>query len=645
MPPHPRGECVPLSPTGRAALLYLPTEGEWGSTTREEERDRISSAIDQLSTLDIAAPFSNPVDLAEYPLYCTVVAYPTDLSSIRQRLQSNFYRRISALMWEVRYIEHNARTFNKPDSPIVKSAKKVTDLLLRFIKDESFTDILALHGSKQREESEDESENEEKDVDQPGPSSSKPRRHLRRRAVRELRCPPNAWIDHCNDLLYRIIQREDSEPFRQPVDPLDYPDYHNIISAPMDFGTAREKLETGIYMDPMDLCKDVRLIFSNAKAYTPNKKSRIYSMTLRLSALFEEHIRAIISDYKSSQRARGRLRRGTRRKPSQSPSPNSSPASGAEVKRRSLRHQMRTAEFPSQFPSRLGSSRGIANGRGREAGEHAPSTNGSFNGGRAGRGRGSGVTGEGTVESHVNGHGARPTRRTLKRRFPSASEGSAGSDHSSSSEVKDQSMCDEVESEDFDSGDGAILDEADATTIAVHSTAQTSDEDYDENGSNAKISASDDASSDIASLSGSASDAPIGRRTRSGCSLRTKTKVAKRSRAATKKSEPSSGGGGHSQKRATKRQRYVSDKKCSSGVRTRNQGRRTVHYADSEDSDLEHTVIESIEHVSEVNEDSDSDELHEHDDVLANEEISLGMSSRGRLRRMSERAKASLIDW
>lgn len=42
-------------------------------------------------------------------------------------------RRISALMWEVRYIEHNARTFNEPQSPIVASAKVVTDVLLHYI--------------------------------------------------------------------------------------------------------------------------------------------------------------------------------------------------------------------------------------------------------------------------------------------------------------------------------------------------------------------------------------------------------------------------------------------------------------------------------------------------------------------------------
>lgn len=44
-----------------------------------------------------------------------------------------YYRRISALMWEVRYIEHNARTFNEPQSPIVATAKVVTDVLLHYI--------------------------------------------------------------------------------------------------------------------------------------------------------------------------------------------------------------------------------------------------------------------------------------------------------------------------------------------------------------------------------------------------------------------------------------------------------------------------------------------------------------------------------
>ncbi|MEQ2194032.1 hypothetical protein XENOCAPTIV_021435, partial [Xenoophorus captivus] len=82
----------------------------------------------------VAAPFAFPVDLQAYPTYCTVVAYVTDLSTIRERLVNRFYRRLSSLMWEVRYIEHNAQTFNEPGSFIVTTAKFVSDLMLAFIK-------------------------------------------------------------------------------------------------------------------------------------------------------------------------------------------------------------------------------------------------------------------------------------------------------------------------------------------------------------------------------------------------------------------------------------------------------------------------------------------------------------------------------
>lgn len=52
-------------------------------------------------------------------------------------------------------------------------------------------------------------------------------------------------------------------------------DYRDIIDTPMDFATVRETLEAGNYESPMELCKDVRLIFSNSKAYTPSKRSRV----------------------------------------------------------------------------------------------------------------------------------------------------------------------------------------------------------------------------------------------------------------------------------------------------------------------------------------------------------------------------------
>ncbi|XP_041660901.1 PH-interacting protein [Cheilinus undulatus] len=356
--PDELGTSVPLVEDEHKDLLYVPLDGEWGSHTREEECERIIKAIDRLCTLDVAAPFAFPVDLQAYPTYCTVVAYVTDLSTIRQRLVHRFYRRLSSLMWEVRYIEHNAQTFNEPGSFIVTTAKFVSDLMLQFIKDQSLTNIMPLYKTMKKatfSDSEDEDdEEEEEDTNTPGTST---RNHKGGRPMqRQLRArpplyDPHAWRGRCKELLDLIFQCEDSEPFREPVDLQEYPDYLQIIDSPMDFGTVLNSLTEGKYPSPIELCKDVRLIFSNSKAYTPSKKSRIYSMSLRLSALFEEHISPILSDYKAIHGLTDRLtRQGTdrqtrhttdrqtrhamKRRRRRSDSPASSTASSPERKRR-----------------------------------------------------------------------------------------------------------------------------------------------------------------------------------------------------------------------------------------------------------------------------------------------------------------------
>ncbi|XP_023596170.1 PH-interacting protein isoform X2 [Trichechus manatus latirostris] len=349
--PEELGTSVPLTDVECRSLIYKPLDGEWGSNPRDEECERIVRGINQLMTLDIASPFVAPVDLQAYPMYCTVVAYPTDLSTIKQRLENRFYRRVSSLMWEVRYIEHNTRTFNEPGSPIVKSAKFVTDLLLHFIKDQTCYNIIPLYNSMKKKVLSD-SEEEEKDADVPGTSTQKkkdhqPRRRLRNRAQS---CDIQAWKKQCQELLNLIFQCEDSEPFRQPVDLLEYPDYRDIIDTPMDFATVRETLEAGNYESPMELCKDVRLIFSNSKAYTPSKRSRIYSMSLRLSAFFEEHISSVLSDYKSALRFHKRNTITKRRKKrNRSSSISSSAASSPERKKRILKPQLKADISTSPF--------------------------------------------------------------------------------------------------------------------------------------------------------------------------------------------------------------------------------------------------------------------------------------------------------
>uniref|UniRef100_A0A674KA90 Bromo domain-containing protein n=1 Tax=Terrapene triunguis TaxID=2587831 RepID=A0A674KA90_9SAUR len=296
--PEELGASVSVTYEEMEKLLYKPQEGEWGKRSRDEVCERIISGIDQLLNLDISAAFAGPVDLSTYPKYCTVIAYPTDLCTIRMRLINRFYRRISALVWEVRCIESNASTFNEPRSAIARSAKKITKQLLKFIDDPVCTNIFELSNT---------TEDEQDSLD-----AADLRRVMKRRNNVKINYDENTWKKQCMELVNLIFQCEDSEPFRQPVDLDQYPDYRHIIDTPMDFGTVKETLEAGNYDNPMELCKDIRLIFSNAKSYTPSKRSKIYSMTLRLSALFEEKMRRIVSDFKTGQKHNERLRRSQR---------------------------------------------------------------------------------------------------------------------------------------------------------------------------------------------------------------------------------------------------------------------------------------------------------------------------------------------
>ncbi|XP_033002928.1 bromodomain and WD repeat-containing protein 1 isoform X3 [Lacerta agilis] len=301
------GASVSVTAEEMAKLLYKPQKGEWQGKSQSEECERIIRGIDQLLTLDISAAFAGPVDLNRYPKYSTVIAYPTDLWTIKTRLVNRFYRRLSALIWEVRCLESNAQTFNVPNSTIAKSAQKITDQLLEFIRNPDCTDIFELCIATNNGDSIDPDYLDDEETDVPRASSRRSRGLKRRLSYDE-----NTWKKQCMELVNLIFQCEDSEPFRQPVDLDQYPDYREIIDTPMDFGTVKETLEAGNYDTPMELCKDIRLVFSNAKAYTPNKRSKIYSMTLRLSALLEEKMRRIISDFRTGQKYNERLRRSQR---------------------------------------------------------------------------------------------------------------------------------------------------------------------------------------------------------------------------------------------------------------------------------------------------------------------------------------------
>ncbi|WKX92622.1 hypothetical protein Q1695_010559 [Nippostrongylus brasiliensis] len=93
--------------------------------------------------------------------------------------------------------------------------------------------------------------------------------------------PLQLMADH---LLRKIMSKDPEEYFAFPVTPSMAPDYHNIISQPMDFSTMRQKIEDDAYQSITEMRTDAELIVSNALTY--NNPNTVYHLAAtRLSAI------------------------------------------------------------------------------------------------------------------------------------------------------------------------------------------------------------------------------------------------------------------------------------------------------------------------------------------------------------------------
>ncbi|KAF0296758.1 PH-interacting protein [Amphibalanus amphitrite] len=118
---------------------------DWANDSPEAQMDRIRRCLEVVMQLAIAEPFLAPVDLNRYPTYAQIVEYPIDLSTIKARLENGFYRRITAVQFDVRYLASNTEKFNQPHSTIVRSARIITDVCLEMIGDSTCHDPTPLY--------------------------------------------------------------------------------------------------------------------------------------------------------------------------------------------------------------------------------------------------------------------------------------------------------------------------------------------------------------------------------------------------------------------------------------------------------------------------------------------------------------------
>ncbi|XP_076765181.1 ATP-dependent chromatin assembly factor large subunit isoform X3 [Xylocopa sonorina] len=98
------------------------------------------------------------------------------------------------------------------------------------------------------------------------------------------------------ELLSDIRHHRDSWPFLSPVTKDEVPDYHDIISNPMDFGTIKYKLNNNDYETLEHFFNDCHLVFENCQAYNEEHSSvynYVYRAGMRLLKYFEKRCKEL----------------------------------------------------------------------------------------------------------------------------------------------------------------------------------------------------------------------------------------------------------------------------------------------------------------------------------------------------------------
>lgn len=99
-------------------------------------------------------------------------------------------------------------------------------------------------------------------------------------------------LKSCEEIVNELMKIDECLPFLKPVSKKLVPDYFDIISHPMDFGTIRNKINRFMYKEPSEMVNDVRQIFTNCFEYN-KKTTQEFKAGLNLSKLFEKRLKEV----------------------------------------------------------------------------------------------------------------------------------------------------------------------------------------------------------------------------------------------------------------------------------------------------------------------------------------------------------------
>jgi len=252
-------------------------------------------------------PFHKPVDTRalNIPDYFTIVKQPMDLGTIKKRLDNNYYWSAKEAISDFDQMIKNCLLYNKPGEDIVTMANGLHREFIKMWKTkligEEQTFLSENKGVKRKAEGTSVSPPPAKH-----PNLAKPMSGVRRessasgtsRKSDEIIRPKSATTDllrQCNEILKELFGKRHSGyawPFYKPVDvkTLGLHDYHKVIKKPMDLGTVKRNLDSGVYTTVGDFKSDVQLIFLNCRQYNPPEHD-VTNMANKLETVFIEKSR------------------------------------------------------------------------------------------------------------------------------------------------------------------------------------------------------------------------------------------------------------------------------------------------------------------------------------------------------------------
>lgn len=120
-----------------------------------------------------------------------------------------------------------------------------------------------------------------------------------------------AW-EEAKALLRDITNHQWAWPFKEPVDPikLGIPNYHKVITHPMDLGTVRKRMTNKFYGKVQNFVDDMRLIWSNCMTFNA-PVTDVYKMAQTLSEICEARFPKILELAKPNPREELRRARET----------------------------------------------------------------------------------------------------------------------------------------------------------------------------------------------------------------------------------------------------------------------------------------------------------------------------------------------